>query len=80
MFHDFFAAEFAAGEVIEDLFAVLGEESFALGDALGVGFFELEPPVRFQSRQCCICIARVSARMFPSSIHYFGGRARQENR
>ena len=46
-FHQLFAGEFAAGEVVEDLFAVLGEEVLALGDSGFVVALELEPPVRF---------------------------------
>ena len=46
-FHDFFAGEFAAREVIEDQFAMLGIELFALGNANCIGVLELEPPVTF---------------------------------
>lgn len=47
-FHDFFAGEFTAGEVIEDELPVLGEEAFALSDAVDVALVELEPPIRFE--------------------------------
>lgn len=46
-FHDLFAGQFAARKVIEDQFAMLSIELFALRDADRVGFFEFEPPVTF---------------------------------
>ena len=46
-FHDFFAGEFAARKIIEDQFAMLGIELFALGNANCIGVLELEPPVTF---------------------------------
>ena len=38
-FHDFFTGEFAARKVIEDQFAMLSIELFALGDTGCVGIF-----------------------------------------
>ena len=53
VFHHLFAAEFAAGEVVQDEFAVFFEEDFAVGDAFFVGAYEFEPPVGFHSVQGC---------------------------
>ena len=54
VFHDFFAAEFTAGEVLEDEVRVGFVEGFALADAGDVSFFELEPPVWFEIAEGCL--------------------------
>lgn len=53
IFHHLFAAEFAAGEVVQDEFAVLFEEDLAVGDAFFVSAYEFEPPVGFHFIQGC---------------------------
>lgn len=47
-FHNLFAAEFAAGKVIEHQLAIFGEDLLALGHDAGVVFLDFEPPIRFE--------------------------------
>ena len=53
VFHNFLAAELAAGEVLQDRFAVFGVEGFALGDAGDVRLLELEPPIGLHVAEGC---------------------------
>ena len=46
-FHQLFASQFAAREVVEDLFAMFRVEALTLGDSCSVVAFEFEPPVCF---------------------------------
>lgn len=51
--HELFTCEFGAREPLQDSFAVLGVELFALGDSLFVSLFELNPPVGFEFGEGC---------------------------
>lgn len=46
--HELLAGQFRAGERVEDSFAVLGVEFFALGNTASVSAFEFDPPVRVE--------------------------------
>ena len=46
-FHQLFAGQFAAGEVVEHFLAVFGIQGLALGDSCAVVAFDFEPPVCF---------------------------------
>ena len=48
MFHDLFACQLAAWEVVEYQLAILLEKGFPLRDTGNVSAFELEPPILFQ--------------------------------
>ncbi len=51
--HELFTCEFRAREPLQDGFAVLSVEFFALGDSLFVSLFELNPPVGFEFGEGC---------------------------
>lgn len=46
-FHQLFAGQFAAGEVVEDFLAVFRVQGLAFGDSCSVIALNFEPPVRF---------------------------------